>query len=101
MLGVFSLYITPRDFLHHFAGHEDTFDEAPAARDGKLSVSEKHRHCEWLQWEVDTYLPPHEVFLECIPVQFRVVTASLPVTTISVTPYFFSLRAPPSTTNLM
>src|SRR5688500_1897213 len=27
LLGVFCLYITPRDYMHHFAGHEDTVDE--------------------------------------------------------------------------
>ena len=97
LLGVFSFYITPRDFIHHFAAHEDTRDEAPVATKHKgLVISEQHRHCEWLQWEVDTYLPSHQVILRGSFVQFAVLEPVLPLFVATRTEYSLPLRAPPA-----
>ncbi|UYQ92047.1 hypothetical protein MKQ68_18330 [Chitinophaga horti] len=96
LLGVFSFYITPRDYLHHFAGHADTQDEAPAAHVDGLTISEHHTHCDWLQWEVDTYLPSHQTYLAGADVLFGVFMPALPIAVTTVDSYFFALRGPPA-----
>ncbi len=98
LLGVFCLYITPRDYVHHFAGHEDTIDEVVAAAYHAPSgpeFSPAHRHCEWLNWVVDAYLPGHQTHLPAIAISYANPVQGLPAYIHSSPAYFFSLRAPP------
>ncbi|WP_160711366.1 hypothetical protein [Chitinophaga solisilvae] len=63
LLGVFTLNTVPREFIHLFAGHEDTQDQHwthPGA-----TVSGEHRHCDFLQianapyeQQTNTYFSP-------------------------------------------
>ncbi|MBO9154605.1 hypothetical protein ACFOTA_20495 [Chitinophaga sp. GCM10012297] len=98
LLGVFCLYITPRDYVHHFTGHEDTVDQPVSAScsapDGP-GFSQEHRHCEWLNWVVDAYLPAHEVHLPATAISYADPVQGLPAYIFSSPAYFFSLRAPP------
>jgi hypothetical protein len=96
LLGVFCLYITPRDFVHHFIGHEDTIDEQCSAisTDGPV-FSAQHQHCEWLHWAVEAYLEPHTTCLPSASHQFEVLLAGLPANSFTYPAYYFSLRAPP------
>jgi hypothetical protein len=55
LLGVFTLNTLPREFIHEFAGHHDTVD-AWHHHEG-ASVSEKHRHCDFLQIAIEPYEP--------------------------------------------
>ncbi len=103
MLGVFSFYITPRDFLHHFAGHTDTSDEVHMAQNeykGTM-VAEQHRHCEWLHWEVDLYLSSHITILESAYIQFNTAEPVLPAYVTAAYKHFFSLRGPPVCTTVV
>jgi hypothetical protein len=96
LLGVFCLYITPRDYVHHFVGHEDTVDEAcELVYAGAPVLSGEHQHCEWLHWEVEAYLPSHATHLPAVPHPYAVLHEALPVHSFSYPAYYFSLRAPP------
>ncbi|RBL92754.1 hypothetical protein [Chitinophaga flava] len=53
LLGVFTFNTLPREFIHAFAGHHDTKDERCPA--GGITISEHHRHCEFLQIGVEPY----------------------------------------------
>lgn len=99
LLGVFCLYITPRDYVHHFTGHEDTVDEAVICKSAYESgpvLSTEHRHCEWLTWAVDVYLPAHTVHLPAAAISYADPVEGLPAYIFSCPAYFFSLRAPPA-----
>lgn len=96
LLGVFCIYITPRDYLHHFAGHHDTQDEDHRTiPTGDLSLSTVHKHCEWLHWTVEAYVDAPVIGLPSIPHIYKVLTQELPAYHYTYPPYFFSLRAPP------
>ncbi|MCW3463178.1 hypothetical protein [Chitinophaga nivalis] len=53
LLGVFSINTIPREFIHHFAGHSDTEDERVITHG--ITISEQHRHCDFLQIGVEPY----------------------------------------------
>ncbi|WP_343701136.1 hypothetical protein [Chitinophaga sp.] len=96
LLGVFCLYITPRDYVHHFVGHEDTVDEACSLVYADAPVlSGQHQHCDWLHWEVEAYLPSYHTSIPAVPHQYAVVNQPLPLHFFSYPAYYFSLRAPP------
>lgn len=96
LLGVFCLYITPRDLVHHFIGHEDTVDEQCSTLPANgLLLSVEHQHCEWLHWAVEAYLEPHTACLPSVSHQFEVLLAGLPANSFTYPAYYFSLRAPP------
>ncbi|RPE12875.1 hypothetical protein EGT74_04850 [Chitinophaga lutea] len=96
LLGVFCLYITPRDYVHHFVGHEDTIDEACnlVYTDGPV-LSGQHQHCEWLHWEVEAYLPGYHTAVPATPHEYATLSQTLPLHIFSYPAYYFSLRAPP------
>lgn len=96
LLGVFCIYITPRDCLHHFVGHEDTQDETcrTAATSG-LALSTQHQHCEWLHWAVEAYVDAPATGLPSAPYVYETLMQELPAHTYQYPPYYFSLRAPP------
>lgn len=98
LLGVFCLYITPRDYVHHFTGHEDTVDEAFSTTHNAPSgdaLSSAHRHCEWLNWVVDAYLPAYETHLPAAAISYADPVQGLPAHNFSSPAYSFSLRGPP------
>jgi len=96
LLGVFCLYTTPRDFVHQFAGHEDTIDEqcSPLQTDG-LMLSVQHQHCEWLHWAVEAYMEPHAVCLPSVTHQFEILYEGIPANNFPYPPYYSPRRAPP------
>ncbi|MGX5820795.1 hypothetical protein ACWKWU_21545 [Chitinophaga lutea] len=100
LLGVFCLYITPRDYVHHFTGHEDTEDVSPLAghdhHDHGPSWSDQHRHCEWLHWEMAAFITEEPVIVPAAPYTFAAWRQTTPADGFSYPPYFFSLRAPPA-----
>ncbi|RPD39252.1 hypothetical protein [Chitinophaga barathri] len=99
LLGVFCLYITPRDYVHHFTGHEDTVDEVTVGdhtQPAGHALSTQHRHCEWLNWTVDVYLHSHTIHFTAASISYADPVQGLPAHIFSYPAYFFSLRAPPA-----
>ena len=95
LLGVLAINTTPREFIHEFAGHHDTVDILHQ-RDG-VTISEQHRHCDFLQIGVE----PYEPFASCYvaPVQ-KVIWVFYPLSiyeTTYVALYNLNPRAPPAT----
>lgn len=96
LLGVFCIYITPRDYLHHFASHEDTQDEVCKTVPGDgPSLSTQHQHCEWLHWAVEAYIDAPVIGIPSTPYVYETLLQELPAHTFQYPPYYFSLRAPP------
>lgn len=97
LLAVFCFYNTPRDFVHLFTGHEDTLDETEQSvpTDG-LTISDEHRHCEWLHWDVAVYLGADDITIHAVSYLYGTLTESLPVRTYKANPRYCSLRAPPA-----
>lgn len=94
LLGVFTINTIPREFIHVFAGHHDTEDQPCAA--GDLTISEHHRHCDFLQLGVEPY---EQYITDYVSPVRRVIWVfnplELPETTY--TPYRdLSPRAPPA-----
>ncbi|UCJ07502.1 hypothetical protein KTO58_28235 [Chitinophaga pendula] len=96
LLGVFMLHTTPREFLHLFAGHQDTIDQIDAshAPDG-LTISTAHQHCGFLQIGIEPYEHIRSVYTS--PVQQIVWTYLQPfIPVCTITPHHAAgLRAPP------
>ncbi|MBC9930884.1 hypothetical protein [Chitinophaga qingshengii] len=94
LLGVFTLNTVPREFIHLFAGHHDTQDlHAPV---GGVTVSEEHRHCDFLQIGVEPFEQYTTTFISPVrPLIWVFQLLDLPET--SYVPYRdLSPRAPPS-----
>ncbi len=93
LLGVFMINITPREFVHLFADHEDTHDTVVKG----LAFSAEHKHCSFLNIGV----PPYEIvgFSYC-PV---IVSVAWDNSIVPLVQYHYSLpsiaflRGPPST----
>ncbi|MGE7773884.1 hypothetical protein ACQKLP_04135 [Chitinophaga sp. NPDC101104] len=98
LLGVFSIYLTPREYLHHFSGHEDTVDEPACSAiyaHGPV-ISTVHQHCDWLHGAMESFLPEHSVHLASVPFIFAELPSVQPVP-VPVAPVLYcSLRAPPA-----
>ncbi|NLR56550.1 hypothetical protein HGH93_00460 [Chitinophaga polysaccharea] len=94
LLGVFTLNTIPREFIHEFAGHHDTVD-AVHQHDG-LTISEQHRHCDFLQIGVEPYEPFVTYYIA--PVwQVNWIFFPLPIPeTTHATYYNLTPRAPPA-----
>ncbi|HEY9258620.1 hypothetical protein [Chitinophaga sp.] len=94
LLGVFAINTIPREFIHEFSGHHDTVD-AVHQHDG-VTISEHHRHCDFLQIGVEPYEP--FVTLYIAPVQ-KVIWVFYPLSipeTTHTTYYNLTPRAPPA-----
>lgn len=89
----------PREYLHHFTGHEDTVDEPVCSDDGHAhgpSISIVHQHCDWLHSVMEVFLPEHSVHLAAVPFTYAALPSMQPVPVpVSPVPYC-SLRAPPA-----
>lgn len=98
LLGVFAIYTTPREYLHHFSGHEDTVDE-PACSvlyTHGPAISTEHTHCDWLHSAMEMFLPEHTVRLAAVPFVYAELSSAQPVPVpVAPVPYC-SLRAPPA-----
>ncbi|MET7001076.1 hypothetical protein [Chitinophaga defluvii] len=55
LLSIFVFHTAPREFIHQFAGHDDTMDVH--ALPGTVSFSVPHTHCDFLQIEVAPFEP--------------------------------------------
>ncbi|WP_198651909.1 hypothetical protein [Chitinophaga deserti] len=97
LLGVFSIYLAPREYLHHFTGHEDTIDEPVCADDYAHgpAISSVHQHCDWLHTAMELYLPEHSVRLAAVPFIFAELPPVQPVPVPASPVPYCSLRAPP------
>lgn len=97
LLGVFCLYITPRDYLHHFTGHEDTQDETCMTTPLSGPVfSTQHQHCDWLNWTLEGYVDAPLIAIPSTLHTYKALLQELPALRFQYPPYYFSLRAPPS-----
>lgn len=94
LLGVFALHITPREFLHLLAPHEDTTDSHATYHGTAFSI--KHKHCDFLQIGVEPY--EQISFHYQAPVQsLQWVYAQPHVPVVEkLRPASASLRAPPA-----
>ncbi|KAA2240666.1 hypothetical protein F0L74_31465 [Chitinophaga agrisoli] len=96
LLGVFALQITPREFIHLLAPHQDTVDKEDHGSHTSPVFSVKHKHCDFLQIGV----PPYEqITSEYIaptqPVIWVYTLPYIPVAAISCVTNA-ALRAPPA-----
>lgn len=98
LLGVFSIYLTPREYLHHFTGHEDTVDEPACSAVYAYGpvVSSAHQHCDWLHCAMELFLPEHSVRLASVPFTYAELPSAQPVPVPAAPVPFCSLRAPPA-----
>ncbi|MBO9730378.1 MAG: hypothetical protein J7623_17190 [Chitinophaga sp.] len=94
LLGVFTINTLPREFIHEFSGHHDTTDVIHH-HDG-VTISEEHRHCDFLQIGIEPYEPFATVYIApAQKVTWVFYPLSIPETTYA-TYYNLTPRAPPA-----
>lgn len=92
LLVAFLFAVTPKEFIHALAGHDDT---SACKHDGSMVIEESHVHCQVLQLQVNPFYQSYEPAVAPALICTSVIEYPTPEVSYYIPAVTIALRGPP------